>query len=242
MNLTSEQEAQVLSYITTQPNLDPLYDVGYHESKIARAQAFNPEFSRAEAWSLSMYLGPSYYCSGINRTLLKMSMPVEEKAKFEVIAEAAKIALSKVPSVTNEMLSNLPQPDARLPPAQYLKRFVYYPQEVLDSYEVGKVKREPNFSSTTFWQAPVGQMKQYAEKANTVFHVHVLSKQSWGQYIDQTKRSAREGEVLFPPGTDFQVTEKGTSRYPIDTAGNEQKQMNIINLQEVKRNVDEREL
>lgn len=53
---------------------------------------------------------------------------------------------------------------------------------------------------------------------------------------------AKEGEVLFPPGTDFKVTEKGVASYPIDVTGSEKKRMNIINIQEVKRNVDEREL
>lgn len=232
MSLTQAQERQVLAYIPTQPNRNPLYSVDYHESKINHAMAFNPNFSRAEAWALSMYLGPQYYCKGINRTLL--NMPLKEAEKFHLIAEAAKSALERIPGITPEALRALPQPDKALPPAEFLKRFVLYREETLALYHVGEIRKEPAFFSTTYWQAPVGQLKQYAENANTVFHIHVLAQNSWGKYINSLKRRTREGEVLFQPGTSFEVTGKELQSYPLDILEAQRKQMHVITLQEVK--------
>jgi len=242
MALSPAEEIKVLSYIPTQPNLDPLYDVGYHESKIGFALTFKPDFTRAEAWALSMYLGPAYYCQGINRALLNLPMASDEKGKFLLIAKAAQSALEKLPPLTSQSLEQLPQPDERLPPTSYLKRFVHYPNEILAHYQVGQIRQEPNFFSTTYWQAPIGQLQQYADRANTVFHVHILAFQSWGKYVDGIKRQAREGEILFPPGTSFRVTQRETADYPINISGMNHRRMNIINLQEVKRNADEREI
>ena len=242
MPLTQAQENRILAYIPSQPNSEPLYDVGYHESKIAHAKAFNPRFSRAEAWALSMYLGPKEYCQGINRALL--NMPISEEKKFRLIAEAAKSALQKVPGITPQMLQELPQPSDAIPPAEFLKRFVFYPDEALALYQVGKIRQEPTFFSTTYWQVPVGQLRQYAEKANTVFHIHTLAKDSWGKYINSLKRRTREGEVLFQPGTSFKVIGKEVKSYPLDILKTERKRMHVITLKEVKarKNANQNEI
>ena len=236
--LSPEEERGVLDLIPTEPNIDPLYDRGYHESKIKYAQSFNPELSRTEAWAISMYLGPKTYCQGINRMLLGAPMEDGERDKYQLISKAAQSALSKIPDLTPEGIRELPQPDDRLPPAEYLKRFVHYPDEVLDKYQAGKKITEPNFLSTTYWQAPVGQVKQYAEQANAVFHIHTKAAQSWGKYVDLIKRKAREGEVLFPPETTFEVNERSDQDYPIDVEGDETRPMTVIDVQEVDAQTD----
>lgn len=242
MSLTPDEERELLAYIPTQPDPDPLYAVDYHESKINSALRFAPFLNRAEAWALSMYLGPTYYCQGINRTLLGMDLSTAEREKFWLMAKAAKSALEKLPSLTPEELAVLEQPDSNLPPANYLKRFVFYPEEVLQQYQVGQTRQEPTFLSTTYWQAPVGQMRQYADRANTVFHVHILAARSWGKYVNGIKRSAVEGEVLFQPNTEFLVTQRQVEDYPLDVMGTEQCRMNVIYLQEKSRDANEREV
>lgn len=187
-----------------------------------------------------MYLGPKYYYQGINSVLLKEPMAAPEAEKFRLIGRAAQAALSKIPSLPVKGLKALPQPDIRLPPATYLKRFVHYEDEDLNRYQVGQVRQEPNFVSTTYWQAPVGQVSQYAERANTVFHIHMLSVKSWGKYVDSIKRAAREGEVLFPPGTPFRVIQRAVKDYPLDVPGVHRRQMHIIQLKEVKHDAHER--
>ncbi|NJL55925.1 hypothetical protein HC928_12585, partial [bacterium] len=113
---------------------------------------------------------------------------------------------------------------------------------VLEQYQVGQVRQEPSFFSTTYWQAPIRQVQQYAELANTVFHVHIHAVQSWGKYVDEIKRRAREGEILFPPKTSFQILQRESIDYPIDLLGTTNRFMNVISLQEIKRNADEREI
>lgn len=241
MSLALEEEIAILGYIPIQSNPEPLCDVGYHESKIAHALAFAPFFNRAEAWALSMYLGPKHYYQNINRALIGLPVDEGERDKFLLIAKAAQSALEKLPSVTPQALRAFPQPDISLPPADYLKRYVDYPSEVLEQYQVGQRRQEPSFLSTTYWQAPMGQMVQYAESANTVIHVRILAAESWGKYVNSIKRAAVEGEILFPPKTEFQVAQRQNDDYPINVDGTSRR-MNIIHLSEVRRDADEREL
>ncbi|WP_026735972.1 ADP-ribosyltransferase [Fischerella sp. PCC 9605] len=238
--LTSDEEARILSFIPTANNPDPLYDVGYHESKIQHTLAFAPGFTRAEAWSIAMYLGPSKFYQGMNLALAgSEDLCVEEREQFLLISLGARSALNKLPSVTTEQLSTLPHPPGSSYTDEPLVRYVTVQEQVIERYEPEMVITEPRFTSTTYWQIPIGQMQQYAQSANLVFRINYLPNGSQGKYVDPIKRVAREGEVLFPPDMTFIVRRKLVIDYPISSDAR-LRRMNVIEMDEYNENPNQR--
>jgi hypothetical protein len=212
LELSETEQSRLINLIPTEPNNERLYDSRYHESKIEFTLSFAPSLSRVESWALSMYLGPTYYYRNINLSLVNVIQSGLEQDKFLLIAKAATIALIKIPAITISELQALPQPT----PTRYqcLKRYKKLSVGRINKYQPGRKITETTFTSTTYWQDVVGLMQRYSEQATAVFHINP-NPVSQGRYVDPIKRKNREGEILFPPSTRFQVQNIETKQYPV---------------------------
>lgn len=229
LELSEIEELRLTDLIPKQPDDERLSDSRYHESKIQFTLNFAPSLSRIEAWALSMYLGPTYYYRNINLALANVLKETAERDKFLLIAKAATIALIKIPAITVFELQELPQPT----PTEYqcLKRYKKLSSQRITKYQPGRTITETTFTSTTYWQDVVGLMQRYSEEATTVFHINpnVVSQ---GRYVDPIKRANREGEILFPPNTRFQVAQIKHQQYSVTTS-EETRELVVIELDEL---------
>lgn len=186
----------------------------FDESKIEAVQHVAPYLSRAEAWAIAMYLGPTEYYRKINQALYQRLTDQRELKKFTLIARTATIALIKIPPVTQAYLKMLPQEDGTQTSGLLRK---YQGGSALKTlpYQIGEVVTEPGFVSTTYWHRPFGILQRYAEAANIVFEINITPNinGSAGRYVDPLKRSHKEGEILFPPGVQFLVTSRYVANY-----------------------------
>ncbi|MEO1372940.1 MAG: ADP-ribosyltransferase [Cyanobacteria bacterium J06635_10] len=228
----SESELYLLeSYIPKTKSDIRLYNSEYHESKIATVRKVAPYLSRVEAWTISMYLGPTAYYTKINRAL--QGALTNEVDKFLLIAKAATVALVKIPPVTLAYVQSLPQPD-NTQTTGLLRRYKGMSPRRMEPYQVGEIITEPTFVSTTYWHLPFGIIQRYAENANTVFEINITPNinGSVGRYVDPLKRRNREGEILFPPGVQFRVKERTVKDYPL-TVDTVESNITIIEMEEV---------
>lgn len=233
MSLTNQELQELNALIPQESNSDPLYDRGYHNSKIERARSFNPNFAHAEAWAISMYLGPVFYYQGINKALANSEIN-EQNRQFLLIAKAATLALEKLPSVTEEQLQNLCDQNSEIDYEGYLLRYVNVTDEAIARYQNQQIICEPRFTSTTFWSKPVGMVEQYARKATLVFKITFHPSKSAGKYVDPIKRTAREGEILFLPNTSFRVESKQfVPDFPVTADATIRKTLTVIELTEM---------
>jgi hypothetical protein len=229
LELSESEQFRLMSLIPTEPNNQRLFDSQYHESKIQFTLGFAPELSRVEAWALSMYLGPTYYYRNINLSLANVLSAGEERDKFLLIGKGATIALAKIPAITIGELQALPQPTSTK--YQYLKRYKKLSDARINKYQPGRKITETTFTSTTYWQDIVGLMQRYSEQATAVFHINPNTV-SQGRYVDPIKRKNREGEILFPPHTRFQVSNVERKEYPVTETG-ETCELVVIELDEL---------
>lgn len=205
LELTNTEVQAILNWIPNQPSNIRIEDSNYHESKIQCVLQVAPYLHRVEAWAISMYLGPTKYYNSINQALYGDER-LEEIEKFMLIARAATIALIKMPPVTRAYITALPQEDGTQTTG-LLRRYKGMKPERILPYQVGEVVTESGFISTTYWNLPFGIVQKYADAANTVFEINITPNinGSVGRYVDPLKRKNREGEILFPPGVQFQV-------------------------------------
>lgn len=229
LQLSTTEQSQLINLIPTEPDNERIHDSRYHQSKIEFTLEFAPLLSRAEAWALSMYLGPTYYYRNINLSLANVLPAREDRDKFLLIAKAATIALVKIPAITLTELQTLPQPSPTK--YQYLKRYKKLSGARINKYQPGKIITELTFTSTTYWQDVVGLMQRYSEQATAVFHINP-NLISQGRYVDPIKRKNREGEILFPPNTRFQVSNIEPQEYPVTKSG-QTRELMVIELNEL---------
>lgn len=229
LELSEIEQLRLTDLIPKQPNNERLFDSRYHKSKIQSTLNFIPLLSRVEAWALSMYLGPTYYYRNINLALANVLKEAEEQDKFLLIAKAATIGLLKIPAITINELQTLPQPTSTK--YQHLKRYKKLSPERIAKYQPGRTIYENTFASTTYWQDVVGLMQRYSEAATAVFHINP-NPVSQGRYVDPIKRANREGEILFPPNTRFQVVNVKSQQYPVTTS-EEIRELVVIELDEL---------
>lgn len=150
LELNNDEIQAILSWIPNQSSSKRSQDRDYHESKIQTVLQAAPYLHRAEAWAISMYLGPTMYYTNINLALYGRLSDQSEMEKFSLIARAATIALIKIPPVTRAYLTTLPQPD-NTQTTGLLKRYKDMSPARILPYQVGEIITEPAFISTTYW-------------------------------------------------------------------------------------------
>ena len=230
LELSSTEKEQINQWIPKRLSSQALYSREYHEGKIKHTLKQASSLSREEAWALSMYLGPIYYYERMNLALYG-DLSEEEQNKFLLIAKAATIALVKVPPIVPRVLQNLPQPNNTT--YQCLKRYRIAPPHHLDAYQNSSSLIEPSFISTTYWQSITKQIEKYSQSANLVLHIYPNEKQSQGRLVDQFKRSTIEGEVLFPPGIEFEIRSFNKTNYTVTSEGGNTKEVYLVEMYEL---------
>lgn len=233
LQLTTEQENQIENWIPKTESDIRIDDSRYHESKITTVLRVASYLSRTEAWAIAMYLGPTEYYNRINKALCRRLNDSFMAFKFSLIAQAATIALIKMPPVTIAYLQTLPQPN-NSKTSGLLRRYKNLSPQRMEPYQINEIITEPTFVSTTYWHLPFGVVQRYAENANTVYEINITPsiRGSVGRYVDPLKRRNQEGEILFPPGVQFQVKSRVISNYPLTVDGVE-RNVTIIKMEEV---------
>lgn len=228
LELSSTEKEQISQWIPKELSNEALYSSEYHEGKIQHTLKQASFLEREEAWALSMYLGPIYYYQRMNLALYG-DLSGEEQEKFLLLARAATIALVKNSPITSNILQNLPQPSNIT--YECLKRYRIAPPHHLYAYQNSSSLIEPSFISTTYWQSITKQIEKYSQTANLILHIYP-NEQSQGRLVDKFKRSTIEGEVLFPPGVEFEIRSMRETSYTVKSEGNT-KEVYLVEMYEL---------